>query len=180
MSSLAVLAILGVAWWLSLRALAWMESNATAGPLSAREISAILRHWPGPSPSVGVRVALEKRNLIALQDIYCELKAEPASFAASLVSLVLAEAGADLAKAHRGLEAIRLMRNRPALEADASEQSAALDYIEGRLRLVLADAGQDLRQQRLAIEAFDRFQTNGERRRLMNGYAPFAGYKGCR
>jgi len=149
LAGLAVLSLLAASWWLSLTLLGRMQGAP------ATRLDKLIEGWPGQPPGKGVVRALASNDLPALEAAYSELKTRPGTFAEAVVSLALAEATGDIVKAQRGLEAVRLMQDESG-ETGAQRASGVLNMLESRLRLVLADSGNDPRQRALAQAAMDR------------------------
>jgi len=149
LAGLVVLILLCGLWWLSLKLLDMRQAHP------ATHYRQFVREWPGQLLDKRVIDALVRGNVEALEATYCELKVRPGTFAEAVVSLAVAEAQGDVIKAQRGLESIRLMRGSGDLTA-AQRQCGLLELLEARLRLVLADAGNDPRQWELARAALAR------------------------
>ena len=163
MSILAVLAVLAVAWWLSLRALDWATGARPRGR-AVGDVAALMAQWQGADIPANAKHALRTCDLAELDMCYQRLRAdswrpdpglESRDFEEALVSLALAEASSDIAKAHRGLEALRHLRCE-LLQDRSGRNRVVLGLIEARLRLVLADAGRDPHQRALALLAVER------------------------
>ena len=167
---LAVLSILGAAWWLSLRALDWASGKTSSEADRVGGVDRFARHWPGEEIPVWLRRALRTHDAAGLAEYYCQLKElstaadnfdTSCAFQEALVSLALAEAIEDIAKAHRGLEAVRRLQHQ--ITASGTDpRLTVLDLMECRLRLVLAHAGQEPRQHTLAMQALARAESGRE------------------
>ena len=168
---LAVAGLLAGVWWLSLRALDLFDRLAApSGDAGINGTHILIKQWGSAGLTAPMLRALLQNDLAALDQRYGELKAVPPVseltaddriFEESLVSLALAEATADVAKAHRGLEAVRRLRCGLS-DGGQNRRLAVLDVIEARLRLVLADTGHDGGQRALAMAALERASASGQ------------------
>ena len=167
LSFAAVAVALAAFWWLCLRVLDACSITPAVTSTRWGDARELVRQWGGSDFDRATLRALDDGDPVALQTEYAKLNAPPPvptelvcgrMFAEALVSLALAEASGDIAKAHRGLEAVRWLRAGP-VSASQQQRRLVLDLIEARVRLVLADAGDDPLQRQLAMSALDRAES---------------------
>ena len=128
-------------------------------------VKPLLPRSGGLLAALDIQDALRLKDQAQLETAYAAMKeaacgprdawAGCALFQEAQVSLALGEAGLDVAKAYRGLEALRQLRVSPAI-ARRHELASALDPMEARLRLLLAILRRDPLQLAPAGEALDR------------------------
>ena len=155
MSIVAVVAILGSAWWLSLRVLDTLTPPPVRHSETTDDIVGLVGCLSGEHLPAELRDALMHRDIETLELFYERSKTAPPSFVGALVSLALSEIQSETAKAYRGLETVRLLR-RQLPSTDLEPKFRALDLLEARLRLMLADVGQEPRQRQFASQILDR------------------------